>query len=487
MMKTLVLNPLNKSTKNIVRDVLYGCWCKGRRIGGATVPPHSLLFCASYLKHSGLAVDFIDAINEFKKPKDIEKIVDGYDFLVSSTSSMSFYEDAAYLKSLKESNNRLRTIVFGSHPTFMPKKTLMHPGIDIIIKGEPEKALSQIISYISAGNEKWKELKGVGFKDDNGSPRVTQGSEYTEDLDSLPCIDTSFIPKNMNYFNPIVKRMPYMTMVTSRGCPGRCLFCTAPFFYGSKLRLQSASRVLDEMSYLRKNGFKEIYFRDETFTADYRRLKDICYGIISKKLDITWLCNARSGTVDAHLARLMKRSGCHTVKLGVESGVQEILDKSNKGITVESTRDTVRYLKEAGINVHAHVMLGMPGETRETIEETIAFICKMDPFTASFGICTPYPGTPLFSMVQREAEKRGDSIDIENELNLQRLHTDALYNEMFTELDRHDLENSVRSAYKRFYLKPSSFIKYIKEFKNISRRIRAGFNVVLFTIKGDKE
>jgi len=430
--------------------------------------------------------DFIDAVNEFKKPSDIGSVIGEYGYLLASTSSMSFKEDADFFNYLKGRNPRLRTIVFGSHPTFLPDDTLRNEGVDIIIKGEPEYAAAKIITGILKRDEGWKGLKGVGFKHNKNMIKVNAGNEFLDNLDDLPFVDSAFLSKRLGYFNPIVKRMPYMTMVTSRGCPGKCIFCTAPFFYGTRIRLQSPGRVIDEIKYLIGNGFKEIYFRDETFTADYKRTADICERLISDRTDVSWICNARSGTIDEPLAKIMKRAGCHTVKIGVESGVQAILDKANKGITVEKTRDTIEYLKSAGINVHAHVMLGMPGENAGTIKRTIEFVRNLDPYTASFGICTPYPGTPLFNIVKKEMSERGMGPCPSNELDLQHLHSSAFYNEIFTELSSEELEKAVKTAYRRFYVRPASLKKYLKDIFSIGKNVKAGIKVIDFMIRGDE-
>jgi len=143
--------------------------------------------------------------------------------------------------------------------------------------------------------------------------------------------------------------------------------CTAPGFYGPRLRFKSAAKVIEEIRAYVAKGFREVYFRDETFIINNRRDTEVLETIIRDKIDVTWLCNCRVGMVDKGKMQLMKAAGCHLFKTGVESGVQEILDGVKKGIRVEQTRDTFRWAKEVGLETHAHVMLGMPGDTEETI------------------------------------------------------------------------------------------------------------------------
>lgn len=290
-MKILVLNPASKYTKNVIRDVVYGCWCKGKRIGGAKIPPFTLMQIATILdKDKNNTVKFVDASAEGIMIDKIKDIVIDYDLVVISTSTMSFNEDADYLLELKNANKNLKTLVFGSHPTFMPKHCLSHNGIDYIIMNDPEFAIRDFARKVN-NNDNWRESLSLGYKKEN---KIIINEQYPfSDLDELPFIDLKFLPKKIDYFNPVVSRTPYMTITTTRGCPGICTFCTAPFFEGRRLRFQSAKYVLDEIDYFLKNGIKEIYFRDETFFINKERDSAIFNEIIKEKLDLTWLANAR--------------------------------------------------------------------------------------------------------------------------------------------------------------------------------------------------
>jgi radical SAM superfamily enzyme YgiQ (UPF0313 family) len=181
----------------------------------------------------------------------------------------------------------------------------------------------------------------------------------------------------------------------------------------------------------------------------------------------------------------MKAAGCHLIKFGVESGVQEVLDRVIKGFKVEQTVETFRWAHEVGIDTHAHTMLGMPGDTRETVERTIEFIKEIDPTTATFGVCTPYPGTPLFDEVAAKVEM-GDGADT---LDLSMLHTTAQYNELYTSLTRDEIEKAIRSAYRRFYLRPSYVASRAAKIWNLGELKRvaiAGTKIFDFTVRGDE-
>jgi len=480
-MKVLILNPPSKLTKNVLRDLIYGCWCKGKRIGGAKVPPLNLLYIATVLKEEGHKVKLLDALAEQLSLEEVKKIVKDYDAVIISTSTMSFREDSRVLAELKEVNENLKTIVFGSHPTFMPEYALKEDSIDIIVRREPEYIIRDLINELENNSEKWKNVKGIGYRED-GKHILNEFYPFIENLDELPFPDRTLLPKNIDYFNPIIKRIPYTTMMTSRGCPGRCTFCTVPYFYGSKVRARSAENVLEELRLIEELGYKEVWIRDETFTFFKKRNEEICKAIIREGIDLTWICNARVGTVDKKMMELMKKAGCHMIKFGVESGVQEILDNVKKGIKVETTRKNFKEAKEVGIDTHAHIMLGIPGETKETIEKTIKFVKEIDPTTVTFGICTPYPGTKLFEEVVKEHPEIMDG----SSQDLSKIHETAFFNQYFTDLDPEELKEYVKKAYRSFYFRPSYILKWLMKIRSIDelkRVILAGLNVFSFSIE----
>ncbi len=483
-MKILVVNPSSLYTKNVVRDVLYGCWCKGKRIGGGTVPPFFLLSTATVLRQDGQDVDFLDAQADQRTLEDVKRIIDRYDVVISNTATMTMNEDAAFLQGLKDSNPRLRTIVFGSHTTFLPENALTKQGVDIIVRREPEFVVRDLIREFEKGGDGWKSVLGIGFMEGD-KPVVNDHYPFIDNLDVLPFIDVDFFPRHIDYFNPIIKRMPYITTITSRGCPSKCTFCTAPFLYGPRFRVRSARSVVEEIKTYVAAGFREVYFRDEIFTVNKRRTHEICQALIDEKVDVTWICNAKVGFIDKPMMEIMKPAGCHLLKFGVESGVQSVLDRVIKGFKVEQTVETFRWAHEVGIDTHAHTMLGMPGDTPETVQRTTQFIREIDPTTATFGICTPYPGTPLFDEVAHRTAELGDGAQID----LSKLHTTAEFNELYTTgLSADDIEKSVRRAYRKFYLRPSyiaSRASKIASFDEFKRVVIAGTKIFDFTVRGD--
>jgi len=395
---------------------------------------------------------------------------------------MTFCEDTEILAEFKRLKKDIITIIFGSHPTFLPNHALSPESVDIIIRREPYFILRDLIIALALGDDSWRSIRGIGYKDNHKA--VLNPFYPFIDLNHLPLPNTELLPKSFVYYNPLVKRMPYITSITSNGCPGKCTFCTAPYFDGMKMRFKHADYVIKEIEYYKNRGYREVYFRDDTFFVNRERDRRICEEIIARKIDISWLCNTRVDMVQRDLFKLAQRAGCHTVKIGIESGVQRILDGVKKGYRVEQGIEAFAVLKDIGMRTHAHVMLGMPDDTEETLEETIGYVLALDPTTVTFGICTPYPGTPLYDRLLSSFPEIGDG----TEADFSKLHTQGVYNEYYTHLNRIKLEQYLKLAYRRFYLRQSYFIKTIKGLTNgedFRRIARAARNVLDFSIRGD--
>jgi len=305
------------------------------------------------------------------------------------------------------------------------------------------------------------------------------------DLDDLPIPDRTLLPPGADYFNPVVKRLPYATMQTSRGCPGRCIYCTAPTFYGNKYRFRSVEKVIEELHEVKRLGFREVFFRDETFTVMKKRVLAICDAMVAEGLDLSWIANGRVDMVDREMMEAMKRAGCHMLKFGIETGDDEMLRTYKKGTTCRQAIDAMREARRAGLATHAHVIFGGPGETTVKMEKTIEFVKALKPSTASFGILTPYPGTRLFDMV---AEKRPEILD-GSESNMANLHTQGFYSRDICEESGEALSKTVVRAYRKFYLRPSYLARRLVSSRSLEEfmiQAIAGMNILTFALTGRK-
>ena len=485
-LSVLVLIPPSPHNTNVIRDVLYGSWCGGKLVGGGMMPPLSSLYVATVLAADKNSTTLIDCSADQHDLKSLLDLAPRFNILVLQTSSITIDDDAEIARELRSRNPDLVTIFYGSHPTFMPESTLDKDGVDLIARREPEFIIRDLVRALKAGGEAWKKVKGIGYRD-NGQVILNEGYGFIEDLDELPVPDRSLLPRGQKYFNPLVRHYPYTSALSSRGCYSRCRFCTAPYFMGGKIRARSAESVISELEALKRQGYREIYFRDETFTAFPSRNQQICRHLIDRRLDLNWICNSIPGELDREAMAEMKRAGCHTLKFGVESGAPEILEKSNKRISLDAVRDEFRWARELGLSRHAHIMFGMPGETRESIEATIEFLLEIDPDSVSFQICSPYPGTPLYQeLVDTYPEIIGDGSQV---LRSSELHSRGILNHLYTNLSNEVLEDSIRRANRRFYFRPRYLLKslsQVRSFSDLRRLWIAGSQLLEFSFLGSR-
>ncbi|RMG87447.1 MAG: radical SAM protein, partial [Candidatus Dadabacteria bacterium] len=365
--------------RRVARDLLHGCWCWGARIGGATFPPTGLAVLATLLRRMGIAAHVVDPAAG--QTADWGRV----DWVVVLTSTPAFRSDAEWVLALKRRHPRLRALWFGAHPTFRPRDVLASEAVDRILVGEPEVALP---AFFRCGT-----AVGVYGKERLGGERMSlRWAQRPADLDALPVADRGLLADTRHYPNPFLAS-PYATMTTSRGCPGRCRFCTVPAFYGRRYRAQSAGRVVDEMSALARAGVRRIFFRDEEFGRDEERVAAICEEILRRGVKVSWICSLRADSAGGETLRLMRRAGCRMVRIGVESGSQRTLDRAAKGITLDDVRRTFRACRDAGLRTHAHFILGLPGETDSDIRKTVRFALELRPTYATFGWFYPFPGS----------------------------------------------------------------------------------------------
>lgn len=480
----LVLIPgdgINK--KNMIRDLVYGCWCNGRRIGGMQMPPVNHLYVATILNEDGHNVRFIDGQIDYDSFNGLRKKgFKNLDFVFFLSSTGTFKDDIACARQVKSANPKTKTVFFGSHPTFLPESTLNEEVVDYIIIREPEMTIKNLVRRLM-NNESLNNLAGCGFKKDG--KLIINPFDGHFDMNALPVPDWTMLPQGIDYFNPVVKRMPFATMQTSRGCPAKCIYCTSPFFYGNDIRVKTAENVLKEIRYLVGLGYREIFFRDETFTAYKKRNMEICQAIIDEKIDITWIANGRVDMIDRESAEMMKKAGCHMIKFGVESGDDQMLVNLKKGASVAQAKEAFKICRESGLDTHSHIIFGGPGETLESIKNTIDLVIEIESTTASFGILTPYPGTEHFKMVQEKFPEIMDG----TEADMERLHTTPYYSQALTNIEPGQLQGSIGKAYRTFYFRLSYLWKWLKRIDSMEEFFRlaiAGSNIFTFGLTSQK-
>ncbi len=333
----------------------------------------------------------------------------------------------------------------------LPEETLVSASeIDIIVRGEGDETIIELLRALE-NNQPLDVIPGISFRE-NGKVINTADRTSTVDMDALPFPAYHLLPwQKYKPHPPHGLALPFAAVVTSRGCPYRCAYCSKPVF-GSKFRAQSPERVIEEVAYLKeKFGVKEIAFYDDSFTLDKKRVHAIAEGIIDRGLKVSWTCETRVNLVDRELLRHIKQAGCYAIAYGIESGSAEIIKTLQKDITLEQAEEAVRVSREAGLQVIGYFMLGSPGETTETVRQTIDFARKLKVDFAQFSVTTPFPGTELYDLYMQD---RQDKIPWESFVYA---GTDNPTTPVFesSELSRGDLKYWIRRAYRKFYLRPA--------------------------------
>ncbi len=319
----------------------------------------------------------------------------------------------AVIHAVKAANKKIVTVLMGQHPSARPEACLSDSDIDFVVVGEPENTVFELIEKLEEGKRDFSGIEGLVFLE-NGKPTYTKPRAIIADLDSLPFPARHLLP--MKVYNEAVKEnplrgeisMPWTIMTTSRGCPYRCVFCTNFIVWGRTWRGRSPKNVVDELeSVVKTYGVKQIDFYDENMTFDKKRMAEICDQIVERGLHIEWFTpnGIRADTLDETLLRKMKQAGCKKIRVAPESGVQRIVNEViGKSSDLKAVENAVVLCKKVGIKVGCFFVLGLIGETKADIEETIKFAYKLRRLGADsliFSIAMPIYGTALYDQAKQ--------------------------------------------------------------------------------------
>jgi radical SAM superfamily enzyme YgiQ (UPF0313 family) len=414
-------------------------------------PPIGLALIAAILRKAGYPVKILDANALQLKLEVIAEMVSGADVVGITAMTPTIGTALSIARHLKQKSPHLKIVMGGPHVTLLPEETLASsPDVDVIVRGEGDVTAIELLQAIE-NNRPLNSVAGISYRLDD---KIVHTSDRTSmvDMDSLPYPAFHLLPwRKYQPHPPHGMALPFGAMVTSRGCPYRCAYCSKPVF-GSQFRAQSPERVVAEMIYLQnKFGVKEIAFYDDSFTLDKKRVHAITEKIIEKKLKIAWTCETRVNLVDKELLAHMKQAGCYAVAYGIESASPAIIKALQKDITLKQVEAAVRAHKEIGLQVIGYFMLGSPGETPQTIRQTIDFAKKLKVDFAQFSVTTPFPGTELYDIYMRGKQEK---IPWEKFVYA---GTDNPTSPVFESdnLTRRDLESWTSRAYRKFYLRPS--------------------------------
>ena len=406
---------------------------------------------------------------------DVLPMASDFDLAVLHTSSPSFTGDVAVAEALKRANPALTVGFVGAKVAVEPEASLLaSEAIDFVAREEFDFTIAEI-----AQGRPLDQVDGVTFRDRSGLVAHTPDRPILEDMDRLPYV-TDVYHRDLNVRDYYIGylRHPYVSLYTGRGCRSRCTFCLWPQTVGGhRYRTRSAEHVLGEMTRIRElfPQVKEVFFDDDTFTDDRSRAEQIARGM--NQLGLTWSCNAKAN-VPYETLKVLRDNGLRLLLVGYESGNQQILINIKKGIRVERARQFTRDCRNLGITIHGTFIVGLPGETRETIQETINFAREINPHSLQVSIAAPYPGTALYQQAKDNGWLPDDNAAMIDEHGVQ---TAML---SYPNLNRTEIYESVETFYRHFYFRASKIAEMSAEMVRspqvMKRRLREGSEFVRF-------
>lgn len=377
------------------------------------MPPLNLMYLASALQRGGHEVRILDLYAEgLSEGEFLARALEFGPALAGfATYTASFDMAAAGAELLKKNLPGLKTVAGGIHASYLPAACLKGGAFDFAVVGEGETTLLELADGL-AGKKDLSGVAGLVFLKD-GKPFATAPRALIEDLDALPRPAYELVDLSKYYLGitRAAGTAPAASVLTMRGCPYKCTFCSHHYGYGGRIRKRAPADVVAEMKTLYdRHGVREFQFEDPSFTCDPAHVKEICRLILEAGLKISWNCNVRANTASDELFAAMAAAGCRRALLGVESGSQQMLDRMKKGITLDGVRQTVALAKKHRMRVNAAFILGTPGETLETARQTNAFARELDPDYVMFSVYIPSPGGELFEDLAAEGRLDLDKV-----------------------------------------------------------------------------
>jgi len=381
---------------------------KSIEIAENSSPPLGISYLASYLRLHGFSVAIADLHIELKRPKDIRSFMDWHSPSVIGISSNTVTYPCLRqtVLEIRKLSPSIPIILGGMHPSALPEEVLSENEADFVVRGEGEFTLLELVESLLKSGQDIEHIKGISYRH-NGTIFHNPDRPCIEDINTIPFPARDLLP-----LDAYIQKG---SMISSRGCPIRCMFCACGAFSGFSYRIRSAGNIIDEIEgMIQYFDIQDFTFQDDTFTLYPSRVKAICTEIIKKGWEIQWGCQSRVSSITAELTDIMVASGCKAIQFGVESGNQDILNQSKKRIRIDQVIETVKIARQSGIeDISCSFIVGHPGDTERTIRETIDFAKSLKELGAThtpFTIMTPLPGTDIFL----EPEKYGLTITDKN-------------------------------------------------------------------------
>lgn len=450
---------------------------------GSELPPLGISILAAITRELKYDTSILDSIAlKLNKEQTVKRILDANpDYLGITSTIMAIFNAVEIASEIKKQNKKMKIILGGPHITAAPLETMERfDCFDVGVFGEAELTIVELLNHLDKG----KGLGSVqGLVLRKGKKAfMTERRPYIKNLDEIPLPAWDLLPDLIKYYQPAADslyRSPATLLITSRGCPGQCIFCEKSVF-GNLCRSYSAPYVIKMIKHLIDNyGIKDLFIEDDNFLIFKNRMREICKTIIDEKIDITWSCLGRVDMVDEETLKLAKQAGCWQINYGCESGSQKILDILHKRVKVEQIEKAIKMTYQAGINVKGLFMLGNFGETEETIMETLNFIKRVPLTDFHMTYFTPLPGTAAWKLAPQYGKfdpdwKKANMFNADNFIP--------------TGLTREQMDAYYKKIWRAFYLRPRIVWYYTKKLKDPALRkkiFKSGLAFTKFLVKND--
>jgi len=447
-MKIILLNPITRNKGKVLR--VERCQQKILSYIGIW-PPITLLEIATYLKCREFNnVEIIDGeVEKFSFNELVSEVIEKKpNVVVMQATTPTIQDDIFFASFLKQKSKEVTIVFIGLHATIFPQELLKEDSIDHVILGEPEETICDLMSYYLKEKPNIETIKGLGYKH-NGKIIINKKRLPRENY-NYPMIPDRRLLKNEKYILPLTKEI-FTVIKTSRGCNFGCLFCTSASYYGKGWKARTPENIIEEIKDVKnKHNINTFLFLSDTFNGTKDFVKRLSSKIIEENLNIKWVSNSRVDLVDEEIVRLMKRSGCILVSLGIESYDEGILERNRKDVSIEDINNGIRLFNKYGIKTYGYFIFGLEGENKKTLLKTIikALRSKLD--FANFYSLTPYPGTSYFDKYKTRDYKEYFH-GISNIVSYDNLH-------------RFTIRFCRYFAFAIFYLKPIRFLQLLEYF-----------------------
>lgn len=465
-MKILVLEP--PATSKYGNQRIYGG--NGGNKSEFHKAPLDVLWISGYLRTHGFDNTFRDANNAREGLADVEALIsrEQPDVLFLSTSTCTIYKDMEVAQAAKRIRPSCLTVGIGTHIMALTEETMREsPGLDVAVHtNEWEQAALSVVQH----RDDLAGAQGVMFRAADGTFVKTAPPPPLKHYDDLGFPAHDKVDQSL-YRDPTMKRFPKTMVQASRACIAKCNFCCQPAFFGTVMK-RTVPHIIAELKWIQSLGFREVFFNDATFTFDHEWNTELFEAMIHEKIDLVWFCTTRAHCLDRKILRLMKRAGCHTIGIGMESADDQVLKNIKKGVRLKQVRDSVAMVREEGIDALLFCVLGFLGETRESMDATIEFLKTVPASFITLGIAAPAPGTEFYRQMDAKGYLKHKQWDL----------YDPLKPPVFSypELSGEEIYDRAAYGLRQFYLRPSYIWDRVRSIRHPSELVKYSTNFIGF-------